>query len=304
MGERDSVTTALASLQAGDWDGATKAAAAGRSRLATELARYLATASTDAAVYVDAAAFRAFVDSPSNVELYRRTVDVLSAQWSRIPTTGTVVDLGCGDGRVTIPLLAAATRVPQHVVLVDSSADQLTSARARMLGLSPELSTRVSIECSDASDYVAAASRQARAARSIDEGAARRWAFVQSTFAMHALPPAARRELFVNLRATADRVAVVEFDVPFREGADDQRLAYLADRYEAGISEHEPGSSVVNGFLLPVLIGQLHPGSPRATWEQPINDWIDEISAAGFSNVHAEAVSPFWWAHAWCVTGS
>jgi SAM-dependent methyltransferase len=304
MAEQDSVLTALASLQAGDWDSAREAAAAGTSRLATELARYLATASTDAAVYVDAAAFRAFVDSPSNAELYRRTVEILGAQWSQIPIAGTVVDLGCGDGRVTIPLLGAAAQVPQHVVMVDSSDDQLTSARARMLALSPELRTRVSIVCSDASEYVAAASRQARATSSIDGGAARRWALVQSTFALHALPPAARRDLFVNLRAMSDRVAVVEFDVPFREGADSQRLEYLADRYEAGVSEHEPGSSVVDGFLLPVLIGQLHPGSPRATWEQPINDWIDEITAAGFSNVHAEAVSPFWWAHAWCVTGS
>ena len=49
---------------------------------------------------------------------------------------------------------------------------------------------------------------------------------------------------------------LAEFDVPVAGDGGPAHLAYLAERYERGLAEYE-GSAVAQGFLMPVLVGQV-----------------------------------------------
>jgi hypothetical protein len=133
-------------------------------------------------------------------------------------------------------------------------------------------------------------------------GSDRRWDLAQSTFALHTLAPDDRDGV---LRALAGRVAalvVVEFDVPVFADRGPEHAAYCVERYERGLAEYrDDGGLVAQGFLMPVLVGQFSPGLPRVTYEQPIARWVDAVVDAGFGEVHARPVCPYWWADAHAV---
>jgi SAM-dependent methyltransferase len=277
-----SILGALAALREGDIDAALRACdvAATSEPLAASLAAHLRREG-DVDVYADGRAFRAFVDSGANRVLYAGTIDALAALHAeRRPAT--VVDLGAGDGRVAVPLAAARPGVAW--TLVDRSADQLGEAQAALAAAGVPATV---VEA----DLLAFARGLADA--SVDG--------VQGTFAVHNLDADGRRALFAELRRAARWVAVVEFDVPDSASDPDAWLAFLADRYRVALREHAAEPLVVEGFLMPVLVGQLAPGRPRVTWEQPIDAWMQELRAAGFTRVERRPAAPFWWAQAWLV---
>jgi SAM-dependent methyltransferase len=226
-------------------------------------------------VYEDAGAFQEFIASPSNERLYASTTAALVAVANERQVRR-LLDVGAGDGRVTAPVAEAAGA--SEVVLVDSSVDQL----ARV----PQIEGAVTVYA-DALDFLSHV-----AADSFD--------LAMSTFALHAIEPSRRTQVLRELRRVTDRLAIVEFDVPASAG--DDWLVHLAARYEAGVAEHDEGSRVVSGFLMPVLVGQLDPAAVRATWEQPIAHWCDDVATAGFRDVRSAFVETFWWADAHLVT--
>jgi ubiquinone/menaquinone biosynthesis C-methylase UbiE len=268
----DPWVTALGALTRGDV--AATLAALPDSPLGRALRAHLATRSAGG-VYDDAVAFQEFIASPSNVRLYASTIDTLVA-CARTWRPTRLLDIGAGDGRVTAAVAGASGA--RETVLVDSSADQLAGA--------PVIEGAVTM-CADALEFLGHV-----AADSFD--------LTISTFALHALAPDRRAVVLHEARRVTDRLAIVEFDVPALEG--DEWLAHLAARYAAGIAEHDQGSLVISGFLMPVLCGQLDPDAVRSTWEQPIARWCEDVAAAGFVGVESRPVADFWWAAAHVVT--
>ena len=52
-----------------------------------------------------------------------------------------------------------------------------------------------------------------------------------------------------------------------------ESIEFLAETYERGLAEYDTDRDLVaQGFLMPVLTGQLMPGAVRSTWEQPADN--------------------------------
>src|SRR4051794_93179 len=121
------VTDALRALAEGDWTAAATtarlvAAEQPEGRLPVALAEYL-EALPAPGVYDEPSAFEAFIDNGNNPELYRRTIEQLhQVHAERVP--GSVMDIGCGDGRVTASVLSPSTR---QLDLVEPSEQLLAS---------------------------------------------------------------------------------------------------------------------------------------------------------------------------------
>jgi SAM-dependent methyltransferase len=281
----DAIASALLAVAAGDRRRAARLASrpgpgpGSSGRLGAALVRFLDGGASD--VYADPAAFERFIDGGGNVELYRRAGSALAAVHARV-RPASVLDLGCGDGR-----LAAAAMQPglARLDLVEPSAPLLAAARARLEGLG------------------APVVGHGRTAQAFVEslGPGDRWDVAQSTFALHALPPADRAGVLRSLAGRVGRLLVVEFDVPPYADRSPEHARYAAERYEVGVAEYEGDDAVVDGFLVPVLVAQFDPARPRHTWEQPISQWVEDLRAAGFASVDTRPLSPYWWAPAHLV---
>jgi hypothetical protein len=130
------------------------------------------------------------------------------------------------------------------------------------------------------------------------------WELAQSTFALHAVAPAARREVLGALARRSRAIAIAEFDVPALDEGTDAHLGHLAQRYALGVAEYRDHPEVVAGFLMPVLVGQVEPGRPRLTWEAPADEWVRALRDAGFAGLAVEPLLDYWWAPAVLVTAS
>jgi hypothetical protein len=281
MSPSNAVVEVLAALAAGDRTSAgamarRAAAADPDSRLAGALAEFLPVQPIPG-VYDQPTAFEAFIDNGANPELYRRTISALAAIHAA-DRPSAVIDIGCGDGRVVAAVLDRAT---ERVDLVEPSDALLGQAVAAVVrdGIGAVA------HAMGASDLPAHVSPE------------QRWGVAESTFALHTTHPGERPSLLAWLRDRVDRLLVVEFDVPAFADRSPQHLAYLADRYEAGVHEYADHPEVVAGFLMPVLVGQLDPSRPRYTFEQPIAAWAQLLAAAGF-NVVTTPIFDYWWAPA------
>ncbi len=197
----------------------------------------------------------------------------------------TVLDVGCGDGRVTAGVLGPWTR---SVDLVEPSRELLDRAR-----------TAVAWGRADARPHALGVTPFLDGL-----GPATEWDLVQSTFALHAVPPDERRAALGGLARRSRAIALAEFDVPALEERSDAHLAHLAERYALGVAEYPDHPEVVAGFLMPVLVGQVEPGRPRLTWEAPAAWWAEALRDAGFAGVAVEPLVDYWWAPAVLVTGS
>jgi SAM-dependent methyltransferase len=272
--------TALASARAA-------AEADGDALLPRLLADHLARP-VDADVYDAPAAFQAFITGGGNVALYDATSGRLARRHADF-RADRVLDIGCGDGRALVPALPPA-RVGSpvaEVTIVEPSRALLDDA----VGALQPVPVVVDARHATAEDLVATL------------GPSDRWDVAESTFALHALEPAARTQVLAALRGHAAHLVIVEFDVDLPPEGTDAHLAELAERYERGAHEYDgDGGLVAHGFLLPVLLGQLDAGRPRATWEQPAAAWCDQLEAAGWSDVTVEPVAPYWWAPAVAFT--
>lgn len=242
--------------------------------LGPALVRYLAERGTGD-VYVDPAGFTRFIDGGGNVDLYRAVIAALATRHTEL-RPATVLDIGCGDGRVTAGVVTSEA----DVTIVEPSAEMLATASERL---------------------PLASAHQGTLATALSTFADRRWSVAQSTFALHAIEPAARADQLRELAERCDTLLVVEFDVPSFADRSPEHAGYLAERYEAGLAEYPGDDVVAQGFLMPVLVGQLDPSLPRHTWEQPIDDWLADLAAAGFAHVTATKVADYWWAPAFLI---
>ena len=281
------VVDALAALADGDLQTAATAARLAAtqqpdSHLADALAQFLDDMPTPG-VYDQPSAFETFIDNGGNVELYRQTIRRLAAIHSDVEPRS-VLDIGCGDGRVTAGVLSASTT---HVELVEPSAELLERAVAAL--------NRPGIEVIayhvDAGTFLA----------DLDDGT--KWDIVQSTFALHATDPTERPAIMQSLARRTPRVVIVEFDVPAFIDRSRGHVAYLAERYEQGIREYDDHREVISKFLMPVLVGQLDAAFPRYTFEQPIDEWTRLLHNAGFSTT-TQLIARYWWANAVLISAT
>ncbi|MFB9905443.1 class I SAM-dependent methyltransferase [Allokutzneria oryzae] len=270
------VAQALAAWRDGSPETAREHAKAAGTRLGDELAEHWAS-DADGRVYDQPAAFRAFVRGGGNVELYRRLSQVLATGYDEV-RPASLLDIGCGDGLAIAPALEAATHEPARIDLVEPSAALLDLARQRIAGAHPWQET--------AQEFTA-------------RPAEHRWDSAQATFSLHTMEPAVRAEVLRGLRERVDRLVVAEFDVPVLDEGSPEHLESLAERYERGIAEYgEDASLVAQGFLLPVLLGQIVRGAVRSTWEQPAEQWRRQLTDAGFDQVEVAPLVSYWWSPA------
>ncbi len=227
-------------------------------------------------MYDEPTGFEAFIDNASNPALYVATIAHL-ATLHRARQPGRVLDVGCGDGRVTASVLSGSANT---VELVEPSAALLALATAAVEATG---ATVVGHGCG-LQDLLA-------------EGGTSTWDLVQATFALHTLAPAARGAMLAGLAERCAHLVLVEFDVPDLPDRD-TRLGYLAERYARAVAEYVCHPEAISGFLLPVLVGQLDPTRPRHTYEQPAAAWVDELRRAGFTEVTVHPLHDYWWAPA------
>ncbi|MFD1149917.1 class I SAM-dependent methyltransferase [Saccharothrix hoggarensis] len=277
------IEDALDAVAAGDLDRAGAAVRDGGSPLAEALAAHLAE-ERGGSVYDQPAAFEAFIDGGGNVGLYRAVGEALAALHARVRHP-TVLDVGCGDGRLLRPALAG--HGGSTVTLVEPSAALLDAAVRALDGFEVDARpTRVEPFAASLADDTA-------------------FDVAQSTFALHALPHDVRDGVLSDLVGHVGTLAVVEFDVPDLPHGGPEHLRRLAETYERGLAEYGADRALVaRGFLMPVLTGQLMPGAIRATWEQPAARWAEQAERAGFADVEVTRLHDYWWAPAFLLTAS
>lgn len=272
---------ALRALTTGDVERARAELASGTTLplLNDALATYLTDAG-DGRVYDRPAAFTAFIGGGGNVGLYGAVSRALAARYQRFGVTS-LVDIGCGDGRAVLAALAV-TPVPE-VTLVEPSSALLDAARAA----APEGATAFA---GDAATFVADLDGQ-------------RFDLAESTFALHALPHEDRSAVLSALRGHVTRLVLAEFDVPDHPAGSDEHLEFLATTYEQGLAEYDTDRDLVaQGFLMPVLTGQLAPDARRSTWEQPATAWAEQLRACGYRNIAIEPLYDYWSSPAFLLT--
>jgi SAM-dependent methyltransferase len=247
------------------------------SLLAPALVGYLTAALQDG-VYDEPTAFAEFIDNGTNPSLYALTIEMVGARHRELHPTS-VLDIGCGDGRVTRTVLQSDVAT---IDLVDPSAELLSLA-AKSVEIPGRWVGAHNLSLSDFLDGLDS-----------DE----RWQLAQSTFALHSLEPNERRAALEYLRPRVDRLLIVEFDVPAYTDRTIEHARYAVARYETGVAEYADHPRVITGFLMPVLVGQFNPEHPRLTFEQPIASWTDDLHRAGFESVERKAVANYWWAPA------
>lgn len=270
----------MRALASGDTDLARATLAGGTTRpLLNDALRTYLDGTSDGRVYDQPAAFTAFIRGGGNVGLYDAVSRALADRYRRLGVRS-LVDVGCGDGRAVLPALAAAP-VPS-VTLVEPSRALLDAAVAA----APEGTAAFA---GDAAAFVAQWDGHVDLA--------------ESTFALHALPHEERATVLSAMRPHVDHLALAEFDVPDHPAGTDEHLAFLADTYEQGLAEYESDRDLVaQGFLMPVLTGQLAPGARRSTWEQPATAWAAQVRAAGYRNVTLEPLFDYWSSPAFLLT--
>lgn len=253
------------------------------SRVYAQAAIYLerVTRLGKAGVYVDGAAFGAFIRGGGNVGLYAAVSAALRDVYAEYESLR-LLDIGVGDGLALLPALRAAV---QQVDLVEPSAALLESTRAAL----------------DARGVSYRDFNQTIQTFMVGEaGQTGRWDVIQATWSLQSIPPAERPALFAWLRAHSARVLIAEFDVPrFVALASPDQVRYVVERYEDGLAEYEgDGGLVAQGFLLPVMFGYFDRTAARTNWEGPIEEWADSLRAAGFGQVTARPLYPYFWAQA------
>jgi SAM-dependent methyltransferase len=281
-----SIVDALLAVGRADHSGATAIAAqAARAAPGALLPAALATflgSGPRADTYAEPDGFERFIDGGGNRALYRETIAALRGVVAATRPTS-LLDLGCGDGRVTVGVVAAAMK---SVTLVEPSAALLRIAMRALRGY-PVWPNQTTAEAFLAS-----------------RPAGDQWDLVQATFAMHALPPQGRTGVLRELAHRAGHLALVEFDLPEFADRSEAHARYAANAYERGLAEYPGEEAVAQRFLMPVLVGQFDPGQPRLTFEQPAARWVEDLHVAGFSHVTVKPVADYWWAPAVLIEAS
>ncbi len=283
-----SVIDALLAVAGSDWSAGARAAHdAAAAEPDALLPRALATfldGGSEGNIYAEPEGFERFIQGGANPALYAATIDALRAVVAQQRPTS-LLDLGCGDGRVTAAVVSDTIGL---VTLVEPSEALLAEAVAAFSGarcaVSPHRTT--------AEEFV------------LDTALSDSWSLVQSTFAFHTLTAFQRHEVLGAIAPRATSIGLVEFDVPDFEDGGVGHARYAAERYERGLAEYPNDMVVVQRFLMPVLVGQFDPNQKRLTHEQSATRWSDELLSAGYGSVSVTPVFAYWWAPAVLVRGT
>ena len=247
--------------------------------LASALHRYLNQAKVTG-VYEEPSSFEEFIDNGTNPALYTSTTEHL-AELHRGARPSSVLDIGCGDGRVASGVLAEGI---ETIDLVEPSNELLTLAQGRA-NWRP---AQVRAHNTTVQPFLTQLEPTSR------------FDLVQSTFALHSIPPTERSAVLGGLARHTDYVVLVEFDVPPFEDRSLEHAIYAVDRYQIGVSEYRDHQSVIDGFLMPVLVSQFDPAQMRHTFEGPAKGWTEDFEGAGFS-VTLSWLTNYWWAPAFVL---
>jgi hypothetical protein len=240
-------------------------------------------------VYDQPAAFEAFISGGGNIHLYGRASTVLAAAY---PGVASLLDIGCGNGRALVPALQmAGSAAPGAVELVEPGADLLEHCVGSIQ--SAGLPVQITGWQMGLTAFLEAAPR------------AGRWQLAQSTFALQSIEPAERLLALRTLAPLVDRLIVIDFDVAAERPRSRSHIRGLAARYERGLAEYdETRDLVAQGFLMPVLVGQLSPDIPRTNWEHTSAYWASHVADAGFGNIEVTALADYWSAPAFVLTAN
>ncbi|MEO1057022.1 MAG: class I SAM-dependent methyltransferase [Actinomycetota bacterium] len=288
-GSDPDLVAALHAIADHDWNSARSLAVAAAERAPHGLASALAdglSAGTAAGVYEDPTAFDVFISNGTNPALYAATSRHLASLHEQLEPHR-VLDIGCGDGRVTAAVVGATT---EHTDLVEPSEALLQQAADRMAIAGAD----VMLHGLGAVEFLATSDENVR------------WDLAQSTFAFHSLAPADRRAAMRMLSTRAQHLVLVEFDVPDASVLADRDalLRSLAERYDVGVREYRAHPNAVSGFLVPVLLGLLDPDRPRHTYEQSAAQWQSDLGDMGFTGTSVTALYDYWWSPAVAIHAS
>ena len=87
----------------------------------------------------------------------------------------------------------------------------------------------------------------------------------------------------------------------------DERIRLALDAFTRGMDEYaalggDEGRLVIDGFLVPVLVGSFSPvAREETTFEQPIAEWSRELTKAGWEVTKTTRLFDYWWAGAYLV---
>ncbi|SDP01449.1 hypothetical protein SAMN04515671_2672 [Nakamurella panacisegetis] len=255
------------------------------SLLGVALSTYLRTSEHDG-VYDRPGAFEAFIAGGGNVDLYRRTSAALARSY---PGAGSLLDIGCGNGLALVPALRQSATVPPELDLVEPGQDLLDHALAALTATA--LPIRITAWRMGLNPFLDSAP------------ATQRWDLAQSTFALQSIEPGPRSAALRQLAQRVDRLVIIDFDVPDEKAGSAEHLRGLAARYERGLAEYDDTRDLVaQGFLMPVLLGQITPTTPRTNWEHTAEFWRAQVADAGFRNVTVRPLTDYWSAPAFHLT--
>jgi hypothetical protein len=291
MPDVENFRAALLAYGKGNFASATQSAQAAldqspHSRVFAEAVKYLNRVQREGKsnVYVTPDAFGAFIRGGGNVPLYENTSAALKRIYGEYDSLS-LLDVGAGDGLALLPALTHAKARIRHLDVLEPSLVMLNKA-------SDELNRR-NID----HRAVNATIQQFMLA------SPGKYDLIQSTFALQSLKPAERSQILAWLKRHTSRLLIVEFDAPgFAGMVDPQRVRYFIEHYERGLAEYAgDGDLVAQGFLMLVFFGGFDPGEARVNWEMPIAEWVTQLRAAGFSDIHTEPIYDYWWAPAFLI---
>jgi hypothetical protein len=231
-----------------------------------------------AGVYVDGAAFAAFVRGGGNVGLYAAVSAALRAVYMECDTLR-LFDIGVGDGMALLPTLPDKVN---RLDLLEPSVAMLATATAALdaRGLAYHA------HHTTLQDFIATGTEQT-------------WDIIQATWSLQSIPPAERP--FRWLRGHTDRLLIAEFDVPdFTATYAPERVQYVVNTYARGLAEYD-GDLVAQGFLMPVMFGYFDRTAARTNWEGPIAGWVADLQAAGFEHFRTRKLFEYFWADAYLI---
>jgi hypothetical protein len=293
-------------------------------------------------VYTVAAdAFTTFMRGGGNVQLYKQCSTALAQGYTAAAIASgakpwSMIDIGAGSGMALLPALHQTPEAerPHRLDIVEPSPAMLSVALTTLQTLLP--ATQVAAYSSVRAHVL---TLQEFMEADLGGATTTRWELAQATFSLQSIrPPQTRVRCLRWLAQRVDRLLMVEFDVPpciaravpstgdtgnpSEESTRSQlwcvqRISEILSRYERGIAEYidiregshakhsDEGQRVVDGFLIPVLLGCFRVDINHATNdEQPISVWEHELREAGFETVRSRFLCEYWWADAYIVEAS
>ncbi len=231
-------------------------------------------------VYSCSAGFGRFIRGGGNVPLYEAVSRALHQCYSQYNSIR-LLDIGTGDGRALLTAWHSAIR---ELTVVEPSTPLLKALESALI----EKNVAYQAYCGRLQEFVLE-----------HDG---KWDLAQATFSFQSIPLQERIELFRWLKNHSERFLLVEFNVePAPYGLDPQRVWANLERFERGIAEYPNDETVIQGFLMPVLLGFFDQSSARTNYEQPVQMWMEQLVAAGFKQIKSYKLYPYWWADAYLI---